>query len=103
MSNDVGKRTREFDDFFTTDEESINMYNHYKHHLKDKPYINKLLEPSVGTGKLIWPALESDFNVEFTCCDIQLEYLEFLQQEAIRRGYDVYVRDDLLRISNVRG
>ncbi len=96
-----GNKTKEFQDFFTPDKIAQDLFSEYKKYLKAAPYVNKILEPAVGSGNLIWPLLESEFLVNITCMDIQIEYLNHLKVEAEKRGYKTYIRNDgLLVISN---
>ncbi len=98
---DIGNRTKEFQDFFTPNKIAEDLFTEYKKYLKPKPYINKILEPAVGSGNLIWPLLKSDFLVDITCMDIQEKYLIHLKEEAEKRGYKTKIRNDgLLAISN---
>ncbi len=98
---DDGNRTKEFQDFFTPSVIAEDLFTEYKKYLKPSPYVNKILEPAVGSGNLIWPLLKSDFLVDITCMDIQEEYLKHLKEEAEKRGYKIKIRDDgLLSISN---
>ena len=101
IDTEKGNRTKEFQDFFTPEKIAKDLFNEYEKYLKPKPEINKVLEPAVGSGNLIWPLLESDYNVEITCMDIQKDYLEHLRDEAISRGYSLKPREDqLLCIKN---
>ena len=95
-----GNRTKEFHDFFTPEEASRNAFKGSKHILKKPPYINRLLEPSVGSGNLIWPFLESEFLIDFAVIDIQESYLNDLKKVSEEKGYYTYLKDKKLHITN---
>ena len=97
---DQGNRTKEFQDFFTPDKIAKELFEQYKGYLKPKPYINKVLEPTVGTGNLLWPLLESEFNIQATCIDIQFDYIKALAKTAKEKGYSLSKDKYGLVISN---
>ncbi len=94
-----GNRTREFQDFFTPDDISLALFKKYKSYLKPKPHINKILEPTVGSGNLIWLILESDFLADITCLDIQEDYLIHLKEIASKK-YTTKIINNQLHIQN---
>jgi len=101
MSMKVGKRTKEFQDFFTPKDVAKDLFKQYKDYLKAPPYVNKILEPAVGSGNLLWPLLKSKYKVDITCMDIQKEYLKFLAKKSKKKGYKVKIdKDGLLHILN---
>jgi ubiquinone/menaquinone biosynthesis C-methylase UbiE len=99
-----GKRTKEFQDFFTLTDISKDLFNKYKDLLyeayKEKKKPLKVLEPAVGSGNLIWPILEMDIPVEVTVMDIQEDYLKHVYAKAKELGYNIEFRKDLMRIKN---
>ncbi len=99
-----GNRTKEYQDFYTPNKIALKLFEEYKKYLKTKPYINKVLEPTVGAGNLIWVLLESEYNVKITCLDIQEDLISELNLEAKRRGYWSHLAQDsgLLIISNCK-
>jgi len=99
-----GKRTKEFQDFFTPYSVSQKLFEMYYEHLK-KTYEAKgrrlrVLEPAVGSGNLLWPLLDSDVPVTIVCMDIQEEYIEHLAEKAKDQGYTIGMEKGLLTISN---
>ncbi len=93
----LGRQSVENQDFFSTPEMANSIANdiaamHSEAHIS-------ILEPSVGTGTLIWPLLE---NVKCTVSvlDIEEDYLQYVAAEAKTRGYSVSVVNGLLTISN---
>ena len=95
----TGNRTKEFQDFFTPKEISKELFNHYKKFLSKKK-VNKILEPTVGSGNLIWPLLKSKYKVEITCMDIQDHYLKMLAKHAKKKGYKVTKTENYMKVSN---
>ena len=94
-----GNRTKEFQDFFTPESVSQKAFDLGKKYLK-KNKVNKILEPAVGSGNLIWKYLESEYQVEVTCLDIQPKYLEHTWRIAEDKGFKPFMRDDIMRIKN---
>ena len=101
---DKGRRTKEFQDFFTTKDVTDKFFETYKveidkiYEIKQKRL--KLIEPAVGSGNLIWSILEYSVPVDIKCMDIQLDYLEFVQKTAIKKGYNTYIKNGILHIQN---
>jgi len=90
----LGRQSTDNQDFFSTQE----MGNIIAQDITTKGVT--ILEPSVGSGALIWPLLERVESVAISVNDIEEDYLQYVAQEAKNRNYHIEVSDGLLTISN---
>ncbi len=99
MSMQHGRRTKKYQDFFTPATLAKEMVDQTLKHLH-KDRVNRVLEPAAGTGALVIPLLESDYQIEITCMDIQRDYLDFLAARAKMKEWSVEDMGWGIRIKN---
>jgi hypothetical protein len=87
----TGRGTKQFQDFFTPPDVSRQLAERIvaDWHAKGEQHV-QVLDPAVGSGSLIWPLLELwDRGLEVLCCDIQTDYLMYVEETALALGYQV--------------
>lgn len=94
-----GKATKEFHDFFTSSLTAQEIANDLLQHAVDGNIIS-ILEPSVGTGQLIWPLLSNSDKLIISVNDMQEEYLKYVIDKACALQYKIEVVDGFITISN---
>lgn len=88
---ETGRGTKQFQDFFTPPEVSRQLAKRIVSDwaVKGEQHV-RVLDPAVGSGSLIWPLLELwDHGIEVLCCDIQADYLAYVEKKALALGYQV--------------
>jgi type I restriction-modification system DNA methylase subunit len=87
MSLTKGRQTKEFSDIFTPSETARQMAESLRPYLAErKGQTVRVLEPSAGTGNLLWPlikvARQEGVILEITAIEIQPDYLDHLAKLA---------------------
>jgi len=105
MNNTLhGNGTQEFQDFFTPTDVAQAMADAImpgliaKHQATGNPV--DVLEPSVGSGNLIWPLLKSGVPMRITCLDIQQWCLDYVEKTAVELGYSVDKTETTIIVKN---
>ena len=94
-----GRSTKEFQDFFTPPDVATEFVSHLLASMPtDK--VTTVLDPAVGSGALVWPLLSGGKPVKVYCIDIQQDYIQYVAEEAKRRGYTVTKEPFGIAISN---
>jgi methylase of polypeptide subunit release factors len=91
-----GRQTVQFQDFFTPPAAAKELAEHLRSWLSERaPGPIRVLEPSVGSGNLLWPLIEAARDVgcdlEITAIDVQGDYLEHVAAEAKKLGVEVVI------------
>ena len=90
----VGRQTAAYNDFFTPDAVAVAMAEHLRPALRKRAgQVVRILEPSAGTGNLIWPliqvAQEEGCILDITVIDLQDDYLDYIAEKARSLGFEV--------------
>jgi hypothetical protein len=88
---ETGRGTKQYQDFFTPSDVSQQLATRIMADwtARGERFV-RVLDPAVGSGSLIWPLLERwEHGLEVLCCDIQADYLAFVEEKAQALGYTV--------------